>query len=614
VRRGRLALAVAVLLALPAAANAAIVPGAIVDGPDANIVSFGDLDMAPDGTGALTYSKKVGGTQHTFVSLYSNGAWGAGAQVDTGVATATSFPHVAVGNGGRVLVTFTDAMNNLYGALKPNAASPFTLTSPDTTSNTIIDYAEVDMDPASGVAYTAFHTNTNHVRASMLPATGTTWSPVAASGNLDNNPGNANASGVGAMLGPRIAVDTAGNAVMAWPEGAATTDQAVYVRRITGTTPDPTVVKASVDTLSGHANANSSDMVDIDGGGSSSPWVVFRQLFAYGATNKPRDLARQLGGNTLSTAQVMDGLPLDTPDEGAEYPRIDVNTAGQGLAGMPRQLSFQTFGSTLASGTWSTGFRIDSGTPTGASFPVAALADSGSGLLAWIDTTGGAAATKVVARENVGGLGSQLTLSRDALGQIAGVGLEAASSASGNVGVGFAQGSAGATDPRAIVAAVVDLPKPSGGGGGGGGGSSDKTPPTISSLSLSHKAFRIGIQLPHISAKRKPVGTTINFKVSEASRTTFTFARVLSGRRVGKRCLPAIKRRAHRKHCTRYVAAKPSLVYTTTAGSHQLTFQGRLTSRRRLSPGKYRLSVVSTDAAGNNSKPKTVRFTLLPAH
>jgi hypothetical protein len=83
---------------------------------------------------------------------------------------------------------------------------------------------------------------------------------------------------------------------------------------------------------------------------------------------------------------------------------------------------------------------------------------------------------------------------------------------------------------------------------------------------------------------------------------------------VGKRCLAPTKRRAHRKRCTRYVTVSPSLSYTTTAGTHQVTFQGRLTSRRRLSPGKYRLSVVSTDSAGNASKPKTVRFTLLPAH
>jgi hypothetical protein len=346
-------------------------------------------------------------------------------------------------------------------------------------------------------------------------------------------------------------------------------------------------------------------MVDIDGGGSASPWVVFREGFDYGGTLRPRDLARQFSGSTLSNAQVMDGLPLDTPTEGAEYPRIDVNGAGQGLVGMPRQLSFQTYGSALAAGVWSTGFRIDSGTPTGASFPVSAIADSGNGLVAWIDTTGGATATKVVSIQKAGG--PQQTLSRDALGQVAGVGLEAATSSAGNVGVGFAQGAAGSI---AIVAAVVDLPKPAPGGGGGGGGA-DKTAPKITALRMSRKVFRRGTALPHIAARTPPVGTTISFSVSELSRTTFKFERVLSGRRVGKRCLAPTKRRAHRRRCTRYVAARPSLVYTTAAGSHKLDFAGRLTRRAKLKPGKYRLSVTSKDAAGNTSKPSTIRFRLV---
>jgi hypothetical protein len=365
-------------------------------------------------------------------------------------------------------------------------------------------------------------------------------------------------------------------------------------------------VKASVDTLSGHANANSSDMVDVDGGATASPWVVFRQLFTYGATNKPRDLARQLTGNTLSAAQVMDGLPLDNPAEGAEYPRIDVNPAGQGLVGMPRQLSFQTFSSALVGGVWSTCVRTDSGTPTGASFPVAAIADSGSGLVAWIDTTGGATATKVVSIQKLGG--PQQTLSRAALGQVAGVGLEAGTSAAGNVAVGFAQGAAGSI---AIVAAVVDLPKPAGGGGGGGGPGTDTTAPKISALRLSSRIFRRGTALPVMSARRAPIGTTISFQVSELSRTTLKFERVLAGRRVGKRCLAPKKGRVRIKRCTRYVKVRPSLVYTTAAGSHKYSFAGRLTRRTKLRLGKYRLGVTAKDGAGNTSAPKYIRFRLI---
>ena len=430
---------------------------------------------------------------------------------------------------------------------------------------------------------------------------------------LDDVAGD-DSGGTGRDTGARVAVDSSGNAVAAWPEKDAGMKPHVFVRRITGTTPATSAVEASIATLDGHADAQASaDHVDIDGGGTASPWVVFRQMFVYGATNRPRDLARQLNGGTLSTTQVLDGLPADNPTEGAEFPRIDVNAAGKGLVGLPRQLSFQVFGSSLSAGTWTPGFRVDAGTPTGAAFPVPAIADNGNGLIAWVDTTGGAAATTVVAREDIGGtLGAQQTLSLATAGPVVIGGVGAASSAAGNVAVGFAQGNGGAADPRSIVAAVVDLPAGTGGGGGGGGGGSDKTPPTVSSLRLSRTTFALGSALPHLS-RLTPVGTTISFKVSEASKTTLTFARVLPGRRVGKRCLRPTRARSHKRRCSRYVNAKPSLVYTTGAGTHKVSFQGRLSRHKKLRPGKYRLSLVSVDSAGNRSKAKTVRFTLVAA-
>jgi len=610
VRRARLALVAALALASPAAAHADIVPGQIVDGPAAEIKSFGGLDMAPDGTGALAYVKAVAGVDHVFVSRYLNGAWQSPEQADTGLADASTFPHVAVGNGGRVLVTFVNkpvmGFGNLRAALATGAGSPFAIASPDATTDTKVSDSDLAMDPVSGVAYVVFTVANmgGDVHAARL--SGTTWTPVATV--LDNVQAD-DAAGTGRDNGARVAVDTSGNAVAAWPELDATTKPHVYVRRITGTTADATAVEATIPTLDGHADsALSANHVDMDGGGSASPWVVFRELFAYsGGNNRPRDLARQLVGGALSTAQVIDGLPVETPTEGAEFPRIDVNAAGQGLGVSPRQMGHETFASTLTAGSWSTGVQIDSGTPTGASFPVAAISDSGSGLFAWIDTTGGAAATKVVARQYVGGApAAQQTLSRDSLGQIGTGGLEAASSAAGNVGVGFAQGAASV----AIVAAVVNLTKPAGGGGGGPGGS-DKTAPKITALRISRKTFRLGRALPHLSARVPPVGTTLSFTVSEASKTTFKFERVTTGRRVGKRCLAPTKRRAKRRRCTRYVPARPSLVYTTAPGPHKLRFAGRLTRRTKLKPGKYRLSVTSKDSAGNTSRASTIRFRLV---
>ena len=68
--------------------------------------------------------------------------------------------------------------------------------------------------------------------------------------------------------------------------------------------------------------------------------------------------------------------------------------------------------------------------------------------------------------------------------------------------------------------------------------------------------------------------------------------------------------RKGRPRCTRYVRSG-SLRRSAALGSNMLRFQGRLTRRRALRPGRYRLTLVATDAAGQRSTPKTLTFRLL---
>jgi hypothetical protein len=391
--------------------------------------------------------------------------------------------------------------------------------------------------------------------------------------------------------------------VAVWPELDAMGKGHVYVRRITGTTAATSSTDAGIPSLAGHAaDGLNVNMVNIDGGGSSNPWVVFREQFTY-TGGVVRALARQLVGDTLSSAQVLDGLPLDNPDEGAEFPRIDVNPAGQGLAASPRQLHFAAEASALSAGAWSPATRLDTGTPTGTPLPVPALADSGNGLVAWIDTSG--APSKILAREYVGGLfGGPITLSVDSVGGVLGGDLEASTSAAGTTAIAFGQSNG---TGNSIVAAVVDLPQPPGGGGG-----KDTTPPTVSSLRLSHKSFKVGRQLATFSRKhrkRTPVGTTITFKVSENSTSTFTFSYRTKGYKSGKHCVAHKPRGKHKvKRCTR-VAGK--LKHATAAGARTLDFEGRFSKHKKLKPGRYKLSLTATDAAGNRSKAKTANFRVL---
>src|SRR3954465_9640699 len=95
-----LLLASGALLA-PAAANAAILPGKPIDGPSASIKAFGDVDVAPDGTGGIVYTKTDNAKDHVFVARYANGAFGAPERVDTdpGIATkASASPRIAASN------------------------------------------------------------------------------------------------------------------------------------------------------------------------------------------------------------------------------------------------------------------------------------------------------------------------------------------------------------------------------------------------------------------------------------------------------------------------------------------------------------------------------------
>src|SRR5580658_9690558 len=93
-RRGASALAIVSSLALAGRAQAVILPATTIDGPSQEIVSFGGVAMAEDGSGGLVYLKKVEGVPHVFVSRYIGGHWLAPIRVDTGQQFAASSPRI----------------------------------------------------------------------------------------------------------------------------------------------------------------------------------------------------------------------------------------------------------------------------------------------------------------------------------------------------------------------------------------------------------------------------------------------------------------------------------------------------------------------------------------
>ena len=94
------------------------------------------------------------------------------------------------------------------------------------------------------------------------------------------------------------------------------------------------------------------------------------------------------------------------------------------------------------------------------------------------------------------------------------------------------------------------------------------------------------------AAGRVPRGTRVRFGLSEPASVRFTIRRRSGGRPIG------------------------SFVRSASAGPNSVRFSGRLRVRGRtlsLAPGRYRLTLVATDAAGNRSAPRRVPFRVVSA-
>lgn len=113
--------------------------------------------------------------------------------------------------------------------------------------------------------------------------------------------------------------------------------------------------------------------------------------------------------------------------------------------------------------------------------------------------------------------------------------------------------------------------------------------PVLTSFKQSHARWKAGSQLPKISAAAAaatvPVGTTFTFSVSQPSALRLVFKRP---------------------------ASSSVLSLRAPSGPDKLTFQGRLSSTRRLAPGTYTVTITATNAAGKTSRPQSLTFTIVP--
>ncbi len=137
----------------------------------------------------------------------------------------------------------------------------------------------------------------------------------------------------------------------------------------------------------------------------------------------------------------------------------------------------------------------------------------------------------------------------------------------------------------------------------------DKTTPVLS-VGFSRTVFRAAGSGPSISAKRKPIGTKVSFTLSEPGSVKFTVQRKTRGRKVGRKCVKPKRSNRRKKACTRWATVRGSFTLPGKAGKNEFTFRGRM-GGRKLRAGRYRLSSVGTDAAGNSSTVKRRGFRIV---
>lgn len=158
----------------------------------------------------------------------------------------------------------------------------------------------------------------------------------------------------------------------------------------------------------------------------------------------------------------------------------------------------------------------------------------------------------------------------------------------------------------ATTTAVVGITKSKAGTGTGPG----PGVPRFTGVFESARRWRLGNALPRIArARRLPIGTTFGFKINESVRMGLAFTQTTPGRRSGHRCVVQNKRNKHKPRCTRTVTAA-TLTFTVGVGIHRVRFQGRVSRRRTLAPGRYTLIMTATNAAGQRDRAK-LTFTIV---
>lgn len=386
-------------------------PGQAIDGPSADVRSVGDVDIARDGSGIVTWVRRDGGEDHVFASLIQGGVAQGAFRVDGGQAPVIGQPSAAVGNGGRMVIVFANG-SGVWATVRAGGGQAFA--PPQQLGAAGARDPSVDLS-IQGVGYVVW-TENDDIRSAHMGRGQTSFlgHPVV----LDAEP--TNITGRGPALRPRVSAASDGLALAVWGEVDTAGYRHVVARRL---------VRDRVSAVSADANApiidglagGSADTPDVSFEDDSSyAWVVFRQEAVGPGGTVTRAIARRLRGSAFDGATTIDAgaqLPAHA------VPRIGLNGRGQGIA------TVEAPGSTLASvvkdDVMTPASSIGAASGAFAAQPVAGFAENFDGVVAWMQEApgGGAEVRGRLLEDDIGLLqvppfGADARLSDPALGGV----------------------------------------------------------------------------------------------------------------------------------------------------------------------------------------------------
>ncbi len=419
----------AVAVAAPARANFFV--GEAIDAPSPDARALGDIDLARDGTGAVVYTRAVGGIDHVFAARFVGGAFQSLEQLDVGLAGPSSQPMVGASDGGRLAITFVSA-GMVYGVVRPAGAAfaPPVAFGPG-------DAPAVDLS-INGTAYASYTSSTGDVRIARLDRRSNAWSLLGAPADIDP----ANIAGVGADRS-KVAISADGIGIVTWGEAGHVFARKMFNGGLSNAPQDLTPPD-----FAGRASTVS-DQPDVDVEDDSSyAWVVFRQHFADGGS---RILARRQRGTQFDPPVAVDG-----GDEATTDPRIDLNGRGLAIATMAGVSTHQPMLNLVdVRNAFGIGGRIMAPS-LAAPATVGTISENNGSLVAAIISAAGDPSVVVQPLDD-GKAGEVGTLSRPDFGPVdAAAGLDAASDRAGGVLVAWVQG--GADDKRIVVGSYDRAP------------------------------------------------------------------------------------------------------------------------------------------------------------